>query len=229
MKRSYARSVQPFTWSLWKSEIDRILLLNVLFNCLLVFVRVAVTGERTYLFMIWNLFLATIPYVISKWMNERPRIFSQGLRLIAVFALWIVFIPNTFYIITDLFHLEPKNNWPLWYDLTLLMSFSWCGLIMGVLSVRHMEKALMFHFRRRTELSFVYPLMWLNAYGVYIGRYLRYNTWDIVCNPFSLIYDIGSMIFHPLRYGAAWLMIFFFSVMMTLMYLTIKKISKRIS
>lgn len=229
MKKTLARSIQSQSWSLWRSEIDRMLMLNIVFNFLLVFVRIIRTGEWTYAFMIWNLFLATIPYLISKWMSIKPAVFSNRIKLMAVFAVWIVFIPNTFYIITDLFHLIPRNDSALWFDLTLLMSFSWCGLMMGVLSVRHMEKAIMYHLPRRTELTFVYPLMFLNAFGVYIGRYLRYNTWDIVCNPFSLMADIANMIFHPLRYGWAWAMIFLFSIMMTLMYLTIKKLSKRIS
>ena len=229
MRRTVARSIQSQSWSLWRSEIDRILFLNIVFNFLLVFLRIVRTGEWTYVSMIWNLFLATIPYLISKWMSLKPGIFSHRWKLTGVFVVWIFFIPNTFYIITDLFHLVPRNEGALWFDLILLMSFSWCGLIMGVLSVRHMEKAMMFHLPRRSELSFVYPLMWFNAFGVYIGRYLRYNTWDIICNPFALVYDIGTMILHPLRFGWAWAMIFFFSIMMTLMYLTIKKISKRIS
>jgi len=73
------------------------------------------------------------------------------------------------------------------------------------------------------ELIFVYPVMWLNSLGIYIGRYLRFNSWDIFTNPLGLSYDIGRMLVHPLFYRDGWGMIFCFSILMTLMYLTLKK------
>jgi uncharacterized membrane protein len=74
-------------------------------------------------------------------------------------------------------------------------------------------------------LLFVYPIMWLNSLGVYIGRYLRYNSWDVITDPFDLMRDIAGMVVHPLRNHYAWDMIFCFSILMTLMYLMMKRIS----
>jgi len=78
-------------------------------------------------------------------------------------------------------------------------------------------------------LLFVYPVMWLNSLGVYTGRYLRYNSWEIVSNPFRLLADIAGMVIHPLRNQYAWDMIFCFSILMTLMYLMMKRISKTLA
>jgi len=78
----------------------------------------------------------------------------------------------------------------------------------------------------RNELLFLYPIMWLNALGIYTGRYLRYNSWDLLTDPFQLLSDIAGMIIHPLRHQVAWDMILCFSILMTLMYLMMKKVHK---
>jgi len=95
-----------------------------------------------------------------------------------------------------------------------------------LLSVRHMEKILCGYLSAKNELLFVYPIMWLNALGVYTGRYLRFNSWDVFANPFGVITDILDILIHPVQYRTAWGMIACFSVFMTLMYLAVKRISK---
>jgi len=117
---------------------------------------------------------------------------------------------------------------PLWFDLVLILSFVWNGLLLGIFSVRQMEKIVENFFPGRNELFFLYPVMWLNALGVYVGRYLRFNSWDIITNPFQLLRDIGNILVHPVENRYAWAMICCFSILMTLMYMTIKKMSKSI-
>jgi uncharacterized membrane protein len=141
--------------------------------------------------------------------------------------VWLLFIPNSFYIITDLFHLEERAVIPLWFDLALIFSFAWNGLLMGILSVRQMEKLWQSKWQQN-EILFIYPIMLLNAFGIYIGRYLRYNSWDVVSNPFGLSEDIVYLLIHPIRNRFDWSMIICFSVFMTLIYLTIKKLSKEV-
>ena len=115
---------------------------------------------------------------------------------------------------------------PLWFELVLILSFAWNGLLLGILSVRRMEKFLGTGVTLRDELLFLCPVMFLNALGVYIGRYLRYNSWDVITDPFDLIRDISAMVIHPLRHGYAWDMIFCYSILMTLMYLMMKRVSQ---
>ena len=79
-----------------------------------------------------------------------------------------------------------------------------------------------------SEVFFIYSIMLLNALGIYIGRYLRYNSWDIISNPLGLSEDIVYLIIHPIRNRFDWSMILCFSLFMTLLYLTIKKLSKEI-
>jgi uncharacterized membrane protein len=212
-------------------EIDRLLSFSASFSCLLVIIRMIHTGRDTFLFLIWNLFLAWLPYLITRLLTRmttfRPKTLFAGLML-----AWLLFIPNSFYIITDLFHVSDHYNdrrMPTWYDLAMILSFVWNGLLLGVLSVRQMEKIVKPHLPAHHELFFLYPLMWLNALGVYTGRYLRFNSWNLITEPFQLVTDIARMIIHPLRNQYAWDMIFCFSILMTLMYLMLKKVSKALN
>jgi len=186
----------------------------------------------TFITLIWNLLLAYIPYFITDYLARRPQRAANRPLFVIAFIVWMLFIPNSFYIITDLFHLADKFNdgqAPMWFDLAMILSFAWNGLLLGVLSVRQMERMLLPDLSLRKELLFLYPIMWLNALGVYIGRYLRYNSWDVISDPFQLLRDISLMIIHPLRHQYAWDMIFCFSILMTLMYLMLKRISKALN
>lgn len=212
-----------------RSETGRLLTLSMFFSCIMVLARIAYTGKLTFVSLIWNLFLACIPYLITQFLCSKPQwILKKGI-FIFFFLLWLIFIPNSFYILTDLFHLADRQNdyqAPQWYDLALILSFAWNGLLLGILSVRQMEKITQLFISNSNELLFLYPIMWLNALGVYVGRYLRYNSWDVLTDPFQLFRDIANILLHPLAFRYAWGMIFCFSILMTLMYTTLKKISK---
>jgi uncharacterized membrane protein len=223
--------------------MGRLLLLSMSFSCGMACLRFFHTGSGAFLPLIWNLFLAYIPYFITSRLSSRPGWVSRAFIFLPVFGVWLLFIPNTFYILTDLFHLVDRGEYdvtPLWFDLALILSFAWNGLLLGVLSVRQMEKLLwpriVIHgwgMKRRngegSGLLFVYPIMWLNALGIYIGRYLRYNSWDVITDPFDLFRDIAGMVFHPLRHHYAWDMVFCFSILLTLMYLMMKRISQALA
>jgi uncharacterized membrane protein len=208
-----------------RTETDRMLAVSMAFSAVLIIARIAYTGQLTFRFLLWNLFLAWLPYAITNWMQYQSR-WKSGKRLALLFSLWLLFIPNSFYIITDLFHLGPYYAVPIWFDLVLILSFAWNGLLLGILSVRQMEKMLHRYLPGRHELLFIYPIMWLNALGIYIGRYLRFNSWDVITNPFALVTDIADMLIHPIQYRIAWGMIACFSVFMTLMYMALKRIAK---
>lgn len=210
------------------SEIDLMLALSMAFSIALVMARIVYTDRITYVSLIWNLFLAWLPYMISSWLYRRPALLNRPIKFAIVSFAWLLFVPNTFYIITDLFHLSEHSNVPNWFDLALIISFAWDGLLLGILSVRQMEKMMQRYFPGRHELIFVYPIMFLNALGVYLGRYPRFNSWNIVTNPIGVITYLIKMFAHPVQYKYAWGMVACFSVFMTLVYLTIKRIHKAI-
>ena len=204
------------------------LILSSSFSVLLVFVRAILTGKWLFVFLPWNLFLAAIPYFVSAFLQNRPDWIEDRWKFGLLFTGWLLFIPNSFYILTDLFHLELREESNRWFDLTLIFSFAWNGLLLGVLSVRQMEKIVSHCFGIRNTLFFLIPVMWLTAFGIYIGRFLRFNSWDIISNPFLLMGDILYMVVHPFRHYTEWAMISCFAVFMTLLYLSIKKIASTV-
>jgi uncharacterized membrane protein len=209
-----------------KSEIEQLLMLSALFSVGLTTARIIYTGQWLFAWLSWNLFLAFMPYAITRFGVRNPSWIEKNLKFGALFLCWLLFIPNAFYIITDLFHLEVRAEIPLWFDLALILSFAWTGLLLGILSVRQMEKMVAIKFPQLKEGKFLYPIMLLNAFGIYIGRYLRYNTWDVVTNPFQLTKDIVYMVIRPVHYRFDWSMVFCYAVLMTLMYVAMKKMSK---
>lgn len=202
------------------------LMISCGFSCLLLCARIFITGDLTYLFLVWNLFLAFIPFAISEWLLTLERFAKRKRKLAIVLFVWLLFIPNSFYILTDLFHLDKFDSAPKWFDLLLIFSFAWNGIVLGIVSIRRTEVILESMNGRRFSLFIIFIVMWLNAFGIYIGRYLRFNSWDIVAQPFSLFKEMFEVLFHPLRNKMEWGMIAVYAVFMTVLYITIKKLAE---
>jgi uncharacterized membrane protein len=211
-----------------KDSIERTLALSCLFSLAILVVRIGYTGRWAFSFLSWNLFLAIVPYVLTKWLVQHPLWIARRWTFTAVFVVWLLFVPNAFYIITDLFHLHLSADVPLWFELALLLSFAWNGLLFGILSVRQMERIVTVKWSLRYDWLFIYPVMALNAFGVYVGRYLRFNSWDVVTNPFGLAEDVLYLLMHPVLYRFDWSMIFCYAVLMALIYSALKSISKMV-
>lgn len=220
----YLQKTLLFRFYLNRNDAEQMLILCSLFSISLLSARVVYTGHLLFAFLVWNLFLAFVPYVISTKLSTglgpKKRWFFAGA------FLWLLFIPNAFYIITDLFHLDMNETVPLWFDLALLLSFAWTGLLFGIVSVRQIEKLFERHFNKNFDLLFLVPVMALNAFGVYVGRYLRFNSWDVITNPLQLIRDIVYLFVHPIRNRFDWSMIICYTVLLILIYSAIKKLSK---
>ncbi len=228
MKNAVLSLKSQIPWILG-TELHRWLAASAIFSVLMVMARIVYTGELTFIFLVWNLFLAYVPFFISGWLQNHPNFIETKWKFAAAFLCWLLFIPNSFYIITDLFHLRNYYTMPMWFDLALILSFAWNGLLAGILSVRDMERMTRLHLDYRSELYFIYPIMCLNAFGVYIGRFLRFNSWDVLTSPFGLVIDIAEIVLHPLQYKNAWGMILCYSVLMSIIYITFKKINKQIN
>jgi len=202
-----------------------------MFSLLLLSIRIINTRQLSYGFLAWNLFLAYVPYFISKWLGKHPKVLASRIKLIPLVFTWILFMPNSFYILTDLFHLNNVSKGDSWYDLTLILSFAWNGILFGIVSIYKMEMLL-----KRTKARLpdrqgkfiagliICAVMWLNAFGIYIGRFLRFNSWDIFVNPFSLISEIVDIIFNPYDYRYVWAMSFCFAFFMAILYYTTKRL-----
>lgn len=149
--------------------------------------RIYVSGNLNFTFLIWNLLLAWIPLYFS---HKFKRSFGMKKHLFSgfLFLCWLVIFPNAPYIITDLVHLEQKEGVPLWFDLILLVSFAWNGLLTGFISLMEVHQAFLTRFSQKISWGLISGILFLSAYGVYLGRFERWNSWDILTHPFSLVY-----------------------------------------
>jgi uncharacterized membrane protein len=209
--------------------LHRWLVASSCFSCLLLLIRVAITGSPAYIFLPWNLFLAFIPYWITGWMTKNPLTPKNKIKRFMALMVWILFIPNSFYIITDLFHLTHIVSAPKWFDLLLIFSFAWNGILFGIISLRRVEIILNPVWGGNFSFALVAVVMWMSALGIYIGRFWRYNSWDIITDPFSLAGDIMGIIIHPVENVYIWGMTFLYSAFMTLLYFTVKKLNESFS
>jgi uncharacterized membrane protein len=150
--------------------------------------RWAMTG-RGMNFLIWNLFLAAIPVgvaLIARHHHSRP--WFWGLLLV-----WLFFFPNAPYIVTDLMHIRTARPANLWLDVLVLGAFAITGLVSGLVSLRWMHEALLRRaFSARVGWAFVALVSLLSGFGVYLGRFQRWNTWDIVTRPTELLAEAWS-------------------------------------
>lgn len=203
-------------------KLTKTLALSSAFSILLVLFRIEWSGSIHYIFLPWNLFLAWIPFLAAVLLNEaRTKKYSNAV-MTALFFCWLIFFPNSPYILTDLFHLRPKHGIPLWFDLVLILSFAWNGLLLGFASLFEIQSFLRERFSLFTAKAFVAILMIMCSFGIYLGRYPRWNSWDIITNPIALFGDIFSMILHPLDNTRMVGVTFFFSLFLILSYWTLK-------
>lgn len=185
--------------------------------------RVYKTGSIYYLFLNWNLFLAAVPWFLSTFLLLRPRFNKKRLILLTAFSVWILFFPNAPYILTDLFHLRDVYTMPVWFDLMLILFYAWTGLLFGFLSLAHFEKLLQRYLQtpgRRT--LFTITVFFLSGFGVYVGRYLRWNSWDIIRQPGSLVRDMLIRFIRPLDHPHTWGLTLSMGLFLLLVYYSFK-------
>jgi uncharacterized membrane protein len=148
-------------------------------------VRTEFSGTGRYAFLIWNLFLAWIPFIISYFtytLTIRRRWIYVVIPTAAFF--WLIFFPNAPYILTDFQHLAHQaGELPIWYDVMMLIWFAFTGLLLGMVSLFLMQEIVRREFGRWIGWAFVTAVAGLSSAGVYMGRFLRWNSWDILRDP----------------------------------------------
>ena len=168
-----------------------------------------------FLFLIWNLFLAWIPYFMAQFLRFTEKKGKISWKSIGLLGAWLLFFPNAPYLLTDLLHLRPKPPVPHWYDLILLFSFACTGLMLGLLSLYEVQKFLRKHFAEAQVWAATVGIAFMGGFGVWLGRYQRWNSWDIVVQPFSLIKDT----FYDLHYPTAFAKMVAVSLLLTVFLL----------
>lgn len=188
---SKQRTVTPYRF------IASLGLFSTLAICLLAG-RIIASHSSRYSFLFWNLFLAIVPAIVAWVLVTRVRTYGWlRWQQIVLSIGWLVFLPNSFYVVTDLIHLRVNYEADLLFDITLLVSFILNGLIMGYLSMYLVHMALKTRLRERDAYLAVTVIFLLVSFAICLGRYSRWNTWDIILQPAGLLFDVSDRVINP--------------------------------
>ena len=187
----------------------------------LVGLRFVLSGGVQYANLVWNLVLAWVPLVLALVAYDRYRRGSRGLGLAVPLTLWLSFLPNAPYLVTDFMLLRSIHDMPLWFDVALLTSFAWVGLLLGFVSVYLVQDVA----RRALGVT----AGWICALGslavcgvgIYLGRYLRWNSWDLLVQPGGVLGDVVERLASPRLVGMSLVMAAFLSVAYVMLYAVI--------
>lgn len=194
------------------------LFIGFLLCALLLTVRIKVTESFHYAFLIWNLFLAFIPYVITFILGSQKTWQRSWWTFLPLFVLWLLFLPNTPYLISDLQHLHYAPKAMVWYDALLLFIFAAYGLYIMTLTIQEMKGILSEKIPMKWIPVVITSIFILCGFGIYLGRFLRWNSWDILQNPMTLFEDIVMRIRHPFTYAQTWVVTFGYAGITSLFY-----------
>lgn len=166
----------------------------------MVAVRVAYSGNSYYEALVWNLLLAWIPFAVALRVYDGYRHQAARVPLWAGGILWLVFFPNAPYIVTDFKWLRTWTGAPIWYDVVLVSAAAWCGLLLGFMSLYLMQAVVRRAAGTIQAWLFVLTVLALSSFGIYLGRFLRWNSWHVFTRPGDLAADVWPRLVHPLEY-----------------------------
>ena len=161
-------------------------------------VRMHETGSHRYTFLIWNLFLAWVPLIAASSAFALARR-GVGALVVVLVGVWLLFFPNAPYVLTDFKHLNANGASPLWYDALMLSSFAWTALMLGFASLYLVHAIVARHANAVLGWVVVVCALGLGSFGVYLGRFARFNSWDIFTRPRHVLSVIGQETGSPLH------------------------------
>lgn len=189
------------------------LLLPAVVAIALLIIRIIATDSTRYLFLIWNLLLAFVPLVLFLVIKHRLKSTAWwSVPNILITLAFIAFLPNAFYIMTDYKHLRGASEININYDILMINVFAWTGLLWGYCAT------LEFHKELRKRLSSSQTLISMGlvflaiSFAIYLGRFVRWNSWDILVQPAAIIFDVSDQVINPSMHVNAYFYTFIFFI-----------------
>ena len=165
----------------------------------LVLARIIWTTNIRYSFLIWNLFLAWLPMLFALLACEKyQRASGRDWRFLGLAGAWLLFFPNAPYIFTDLIHLTTRFYPHFWVDLVLILLCALTGLVLGFVSLYLMQSVVARMLGRAASWLFIAAVAALSGFGIYLGRFMRFNSWDVLFKPRQVYHGIGTWVADPL-------------------------------
>ena len=186
----------------------------------LVIARIAWTGNIRYGFLIWNLFLAWMPLLFALLASDEYCSPSRrNLRIAGFGAAWFIFFPNAPYILTDLIHLTAGFYRHFWIDMVLILLCALTGLVLGFLSLYLMQSIVAHRAGKIASWGFIAGIAALSSFGIYLGRFLRFNSWDVIVKPVALARGITDWAANPLAHPTTYAFPILFATFLFVSYL----------
>lgn len=193
----------------------------------LFFYGVILNGDATYGYLIWNLFLAWLPLLFAIRLMQvlRQKLWSSWEALIYSF-LWILFLPNSFYMISDYIHLQEFQRDSVLFDSLMFTSFIYTAIALGFSSLYLIHLQLKRRFTSRVAAAWIAFTLFVCSISIYVGRDLRWNSWDIFTNTGGLLFDLSDRLLNPSSYPRMFVTIITFWVLLLSMYFVLWRGSK---
>ena len=192
-----------------------------------------VIEDGLHLMLGWNLFLAFIPFILV-FILDRKKIKSKAINIILL-LLWLFFFPNSIYIMTDLIYINSSDfmisvgsysglnylqNLEAYLALFHIVVGMIIGLVYGLISINVLYKYCKESVFSKYRDLLIIGVFILSSIGIYIGRFFRYNSWEII-----KVWSIISDFFSTLSWFTIFF-IFFMTIIQLLIFYSIKKIEK---
>ncbi len=180
--------------NLSKIKIPKQIIYIYTFAVIINILRVFLFDSTAFLYILWNIILATIPFLISSILliYTRKENMIKPFFIIG-FILWLLFLPNAPYVITDFIHLGRIHSVPVMFDIFVLFSSALVSLLMGLYSLLHMERMLLLKYSKKITNILIVIIILITSFGIYLGRFLRFNSWDIFTSQSSLLSSIWKI------------------------------------
>ena len=185
----------------------------------LLVIRILHSDSTRYLFLIWNLILAVFVPLIAWWLTARIR--EHGwlkTPQILLTIAWLLFLPNSFYIVSDFIHLRPNYEASILFDAVMLISFSLSGLIFGYASVYMVHSELRKRINAKSAWAIISGIFVASSFAIYLGRFTRWNSWDIILQPAGLLFDVSDRVVNPAAHSQTYSTTAIFSILLLAFY-----------
>lgn len=209
--------------------IISIIALNLLSVTLLVY-RFIFSDSFRYVFMLWNMLLAAIPAMLAYWLVIRIKKYGWlKPKQLALSAIWLAFLPNSFYLVTDFIHLRPTYEADILYDIVMLASFWINGLILGYLGLILIHRELKLRISPQNAWPVILAVILASSFAIYLGRFTRWNTWDLLLQPAGLLFDVSDRFVNPGAYPQTFSTTLLLFVFLSVTYVVIWEITQSLS
>ena len=191
--------------------------------CLLMFgFRILATGTFRYWFIPQNLALAWLALLFGwllvvelgkqRWLSWQNLILS---------VIWLVFLPNAWYVLTDFLHVYTTGEISPLFDIAMMTSLMFCGFALGFISLFLVHQQFLKRLQPRAAHLAIAAILLFSSFGVYLGRDLRWNTWDVVKDPGGIILNVSDRVIDPFGHPRAITITALFFILLSTLYAAI--------